>query len=71
MYPATPTGSLNVDTNPTVAYTADTEFYVDDTSGNIETTKLSNIVYDATITIDNALDIKRFANGISTASLTF
>jgi hypothetical protein len=65
-YPATPTGALSVDNNPTYLYCADTEFYVNSTSGAIETTKLSNVAYGATFSVNNNLDLKRFANGSNT-----
>jgi len=66
VYGATPTGSLNVDTAPVPMFMADTEFYVNDTYGAIETTKLTDICYEATIDYVNNLDIKRFANGSNT-----
>jgi hypothetical protein len=65
-YPATPTGSLSVDASPVYLYGADTEFYVNDSSGTIETTKLSNIAYGATFSVNNNLDLKRFSNGSNT-----
>ena len=65
-YPGTITAGLSVDTNPTYLYAADTDFYVNDTSGSIEITKLSNIANGATITVNNNLDLKRFANGSNT-----
>lgn len=65
-YPATFTGSLNVDTSPVPLYAADTDFYINDSAGNIEITKLSNIAYGATFAVNNNLDIKRFANGSNT-----
>src|SRR6185437_13411350 len=65
-YPATFTGALNVDTAPVYYYGADTEFYVNSTSGAIETTKLSNIAYGANFAVNNNLDVKRFANGSNT-----
>jgi hypothetical protein len=65
-YPATPTGALSVDTSPTYLYAADTEFYVNDSSGTIETTKLSDIAYGATFSVNNNPDLKRFMNGSNT-----
>lgn len=65
-YPATPTAGLLVDAAPVWLYAADTQFYVNDTSGAIETTQLSNIAYGATFTVNNNLDLKRFANGSNT-----
>lgn len=65
-YPATPTGSLTVDAAPVYLYMADTEFYVNDTAGAIETTKLTDIAYGATFSVNNNLDLKRWANGSNT-----
>lgn len=67
VYPATPTGALAVDAAPTYAFMGDTQFYVNDTAGAIETTQLSNLVYDASVTIENNIDVKYFANGSNTA----
>lgn len=65
-YPTVPTGALNVDAAPVYLYCADTDFYVNDAAGNIEITKLSNIAYGATFSVNNNLDLKRFANGSNT-----
>jgi hypothetical protein len=65
-YPASFTGGLNVDAAPVYLYCADTEFYINDTAGAIETTKLSNIAYGASFQVNNNLDAKRFANGSNT-----
>jgi len=65
-YPGSFTGALNVDLAPVYLYAADTEFYINDTSGAIETTKLSDIAYGATFSVNNNLDAKRFANGSNT-----
>ncbi len=62
-YPATPTPALSVDATPVYLFMADTEFYINDSSGTIETTKLSDIAYGANFSINNNLDPKRFANG--------
>ncbi len=66
VYPATPTPALNVDATPTYAFMGDTIFYVNDTAGAIESTALSNIVYDASLVIENNIDVKYFANGSNT-----
>ena len=66
-YPSTPTGSLNVDAAPTMAYMADTVFYINDSFGTIETTSLSNVAYDASVSYENNVDVKYFANGSNTA----
>jgi len=65
-YPATFTAGQSVDTSPVPLYMADTEFYVNDTAGTIETTKLSDIAYGATFSVNNNLDLKRPANGSNT-----
>jgi hypothetical protein len=66
VYPATPTGALSVDTNPTPLFATDTTLSVNDTSGAIGTTVFTNQVYDIALTLSNNLDIKRFANGYAT-----
>lgn len=66
VYPATPTGALNVDLSPVPLFMADTELYINDTAGAIGTTKISNTLYAANIAYNNNLDIKRFANGSQT-----
>lgn len=65
-YPASFTGALNVDLAPVWLYAADTEFYVNDTAGAIETTKLSDIAYSAQFSVNNNLDLKRLMNGSNT-----
>ena len=62
-YPATPTPALTVDVAPVHLFAADTEFYVNDTSGTIETTKLTNVAYGANFSVNNNPDAKRFMNG--------
>ena len=63
VYPSAPTGSLNVDLSPTWLYATDTALYIDSVAGSIGITQLTNTMYDGTVTINNNLDIKRFANG--------
>ena len=65
-YPTAITGALAVDPNPTWAYAADSSFYFNDTAGAIDTTILSNSVHDATLVINNNIDVKRFMNGSNT-----
>lgn len=65
VYPATPTGALTVDTSPVPLYMADTELYINDTSGAIGTTKISDTLYDASVSYTGNIDPKRFANGNS------
>ena len=65
-YPATFTAGLSVDAAPVYLFGADTEFYVDDAFGSIETTKLTDIAHSATFTVTNNVDPKRFSNGSNT-----
>jgi hypothetical protein len=58
-----PTPALTVDANSKWMYLADTELYIDSTAGTIGTTKISDAVHNVSISIDNNLDQKRFANG--------
>lgn len=61
-----PTGGITIDQNPNWVYGADTEFYIDTVYTAIGTTKLTDAVHGATLTINNNLDQKRFANGSNT-----
>jgi hypothetical protein len=64
-YPATRT-SLSADASPIWMYGADTELFINDTSGAIGTTKISDAFHSAEIVITNEIDLKRFANGSNT-----
>lgn len=57
---------LDVDMSPVWAYMADTSLYLNDSSGAIGTTKISNALHGATVEISNNLDVKSFANGSNT-----
>lgn len=59
----TPTAGLNVSSNLPLVFGADTALYIDDTSGGIGGTLISDALHAATITITNTIDVKRFANG--------
>ena len=61
-----PTGGLVVDDTPQWVYGADTEVYLDAVYSSIGTTKLTDAVHGATLTVTNNLDQKRFANGSNT-----
>jgi hypothetical protein len=61
-----PTAALTVDANPTWMYLADTELFIDNTAGGIGVTKISDAVHNVSISVDNNLDQKRFANGSNT-----
>ena len=58
--------ALSVDFQPNWMYAADTSLYIDSTAGGIEGTQLLNTLHGATLTIDNAIDKKRFLNGSNT-----
>lgn len=61
-----PTGGLTVDANPTWVYGADTEFFMDTTTGAIGTTKWSDAVHRISWQVTPNNDPKRFANGSNT-----
>lgn len=63
---AGPTGGLTVDASPTWVYGADTEVYVDTVAASIGTTKWTDTVHSANVSISNNLDRKRYANGSNT-----
>lgn len=65
VYPATPTPALSVDLSPTPLYMADTELYINDSGGAIGTTVIADTLYDASVTYEGNIDVKRFANGNS------
>ena len=60
------TPGLTIDATPQWVYGADTEVFIDTAFGSIGTTKLTDAVHGATLTINNNLDRKRFANGSNT-----
>lgn len=59
----TPTAGLNVSSNLPLVFGADTVLYIDDASGSIGSTQISDALHAATISIENEIDVKRFANG--------
>lgn len=61
------TGGLTIDDTPQWVYGGDTEVYLDTAAGSIGTTKLTDAIHGITVTINNNLDRKRFANGSNTA----
>jgi hypothetical protein len=63
---AGPTGGLTVDDTPNWVYGADTEVFLDSAFGSIGTTKLTDAIHGATLSINNNLDRKRYANGSNT-----
>lgn len=66
VYPGTLTGGIGVDLNPTWLYGADTRLYIDDAAGSIGISPILNSMHDASITINNNIDVKRFSNGSNT-----
>jgi hypothetical protein len=60
------TAGLTPDAAPVWCFGADTQFFMDTTAGGIGGTVLTNTVHGAKISINNALDKKRYANGNST-----
>lgn len=61
-----PTGNLTTDASPTWVYGADSEVFVDSVAASIGTTKWTDAIHSASISINNNLDKKRFANGSNT-----
>jgi hypothetical protein len=60
------TGGLNVDANPKFVFGADTAFYLNSVAGAIGATQILAAVRGATLTVNNNLDQKRFADGSNT-----
>ncbi len=59
----TPTTGLQVSSNLPQVFGADSAVYVDDTSGGIGGTLISNALHGFTLSIENEVDRKQFANG--------
>lgn len=60
------TPGLDVEANPGWLYGADTQLCIDDVAGSMGITPLINTMHDASIQIQNNLDVKRFSNGSNT-----
>ena len=60
------TGAISVDANPMFMFGADTSFYLNSVPGAIGATQLTDAVRGASLTINNNLDEKRYANGSNT-----
>jgi hypothetical protein len=60
------TAGLTVNASPIWMYGADTEVFLDTTSGAIGTTKLVDAVRGASVAVTNNLDQKRYSNGSNT-----
>lgn len=61
-----PVSGLTLGSNLPVVFGADTALYIDSTAGGIGGTQISNALRAATITIENTIDQKRYANGSNT-----
>ncbi len=59
----TPTAGLAIGSNLPLVFGADSALYIDDTSGGIGVTQISDTLHSATVRIENTIDQKRFANG--------
>jgi len=60
------TGALNVDANPKFVFGADTTIYLNSVAAAIGITPITAAVRGATLTVNNNLDQKRFADGSNT-----
>lgn len=65
------TAGLSVDDTPAFVFGADTELFVDTVAGSIGTTKWTDALHAASVTITNNLDRKRFANGANASNARF
>jgi hypothetical protein len=65
-YGTTPTAGLMVGSNLPLVFGSDTELYIDNTAGAIGSTKITDALHKASISITNSIDQKRFANGSNT-----
>ena len=61
-----PVSGLLLSSNTPWVYGADTALYIDNTAGGIGGTQISDALRAATITIENTIDVKRYANGSNT-----
>lgn len=62
----TPITGLLLSSNTPWVYGADTALYIDSTAAGIGSTQISDALRGATITIENTIDVKRYANGSNT-----
>lgn len=62
----TPVAGLLLSSNTPWVFGADTALYIDSTAAGIGSTQISDALRGATITIENQIDVKRFANGSNT-----
>ena len=61
------TGALTIDTTPQWVYGAHTVIYMDSVPGSIGITPITDAVHNASFSVNNNLDRKRFANGSNTS----
>lgn len=59
----TPVANLLLGSNLPAVFGADTALYIDSTAGGIGSTQITDALRGATITIENTIDQKRYANG--------
>lgn len=59
----TPTSGLQVGSNLPLVFGADTALYVDSASGSIGSTLIADALHRASLTVNNTIDLKRFAQG--------
>src|SRR5690348_9441108 len=60
------TGSLNIAANPAFVFGADTAIYLDSNQAAIGVTPITSAVRGVTLTVNNNLDQKRYADGSNT-----
>lgn len=65
------TAGLSVDDEPAYVFGADSELWVDANAAGIGTTWWQDALHSATLTINNNLDQKRFANGANASNTRF
>jgi hypothetical protein len=61
------TGGLTIDTSPKWVYGAHTVVYMDAAAGNIGVSPILDAIHAASLSVNNNIDQKRFANGSNTA----
>ena len=66
IYPKTMTAGLSVDSAPIWAYGADTTISLNSTAATIGNTPVLKTAHSMTVTITQAIDVKRFMDGAST-----
>lgn len=57
---------IDVGSNFTKVYGADTELFINDAAGSIGSTKISDTLHSMSLRVEPTIDLKRFANGSNT-----